>query len=77
MAVLEDCQVEGTVNDLKMFGFQCQNNTCIYFKDYFSLSRATKDPHFLLDCIQLSRSQAGIKQISAVIDGVTISLMCN
>ena len=47
------------------------------FKNGFSLPNATKDPHFLLECIQLLRTQAGIKELSVVIDGVTTNLMCN
>ena len=31
VAALEDYQVEGTVNDLKMIGFQYQNDTCIIY----------------------------------------------
>ena len=77
VAALEECQEEGTVDDLKLIGFERENDTCIFFKGCFSLPCATKDPHYLLESIQLSRTQAGIKEMSAVIDGVTMNLMCN
>lgn len=77
VAALEECHVEGTIEDIKFIGFGCENDTCIYFKDCFSLPNATKDPHFLLECIQLLRTQAGIKELLVVIDGVTTNLMCN
>ena len=77
VALLEECHVEGTIEDIKFIGFGCENDACIFFKDCFSLPNATKDPHFLLECIQLSRTQAGIKELSVVIDGVTTNLMCN
>ena len=77
VAALEECQEEGTVDDLKLLGFEHENDTCIFFKDCFSLPCATKHPHYLLESIQLSHTQAGIKEMSAVIDGVTINLMCN
>ena len=77
VAALEECQEEGTVDDLKLIGFEYKNDTCIFFKNCFSLPCATKYPHYLLESIQLSRTQAGIKEMSAVIDGVTMNLMCN
>jgi len=33
LTALEEYQVEGTVDDLNLIGFQCTNDTCIYFKD--------------------------------------------
>ena len=68
---------EGSIEALKYIGFGCETDTCIHFDNCFSLPNATKDPHFLLECIQLSRTQAGIKEISVVIDGVATNLMCN
>jgi len=54
---LEECKGVGTLDDLKLIGFDCGNDTCIFFRDCFTLSYATKDPHYLLEYIQLSRSQ--------------------
>jgi len=74
VAALEECKGEGTLDDLKLIGFDCENDTCIFFRDCFSLPNATKDPHYLLECIQLSRSQAGIKEVP---DDIETNLMCN
>ena len=38
---------------------------------------APKDPHYLLNCIQFSRTQAGIREITFSLDGVATSLMAN
>ena len=38
---------------------------------------ATKNPHFLLDCIQFSQTQVVIKPTTFNIDGVATSLMAN
>ena len=38
---------------------------------------APKDPHYLLNCIQFSRTQAGIREITFSIDGVVTSIMAN
>ena len=37
------------IDDIKLIGVGCENDTCTFFK----VLNATKDPHFLLECIQL------------------------
>ena len=52
-------------------------DACLYFENCLTMVEATKNPHFLLDCIQFSRTQAVIKPITFNIDGVATSLMAN
>lgn len=49
----------------------------MHFNDCFSLPEATKDPHYLLNFIQFSQTQAGVKPITANIGGVSTELMAN
>ena len=41
------------------------------------MQNARKDPHFLLNYIQLTRTQAATKEIQAVLDGVPTKLLCS
>jgi len=69
---------QGTTDKLKYLGFGIHGSACLYFDNCFSLSDATKDPYYLLNCIQFSRTQADIKEITfSSIDGVATSLMAN
>ena len=61
-----------------VFGFNAgETDICMFFKDCFSMDGATKDPHYLLNCIQLSCSQANVTEVTANIDGtITILERC-
>ncbi|MCY3928217.1 MAG: helicase-related protein [Acidobacteria bacterium] len=61
---VEGCHMEGSNEALKFIGFGCETDTCIYFDNCFLLQNASKDPHFLLNYIQLTRTQAATKEIS-------------
>ena len=75
--VLESPWTQGTIDKLKYIGFGNHSDTCMYFENCFAMPETTKNPHFLLDCIQFSRTQAGIKPITFNIDGVATSFMGN
>jgi len=79
IAALEGCLMEGTIDRLKFLGLGEGelDDMCLYFHDCFSLREATKKPHYLLNVLQLSRSQAVIKPITVRIDGVMTELMTN
>ena len=48
------------------FGEEFKNkDICFYFDDCFSQSGSSNDPHWLVNFIQLSRSQTKVKEISA------------
>ena len=66
-----------TIDKLKYIGFGNQSDTCMYFENCFLMPEATKNPHFLFDYIQFSRTQAGIKLITFNIDGVATSFMAD
>ena len=56
-AALGSLWIEGTVDCLKYLGFGEEfkiKDLCFYFDDCFSQSGATKDPHWLVNCIQFS-----------------------
>ena len=56
-ATLESLWIEGTVDCLKYLGFgeEFKNkDICFYFDDCLSQSGSTNDPHWLVNCIQLS-----------------------
>ena len=42
-----------------------------------AIQNASKDPHFLLNYIQLTCTQAATKEIQVVLDGVPTTLLCN
>ena len=79
MAALENTWIEGSIEKLKFLGLglDVQDDICLYFHNCFSLSEATKDPHYLLNVIQFSRTQAGIISIIVHVDGVPTELMAN
>ena len=58
---------------LKFIGFFDNNITddevCLYFPDVRTLSSATSDPHHLLQCLQLSCTQATTKELEVHLDG--------
>jgi len=52
-------------------------DACLHFENCLTMVEATMNPHFLLDCIQFSRTQAVIKPITFNIDGVATRFMAN
>ena len=46
----------------------------MYFENCFTKPEATKHSHFLLNCIQFPRTQAGIKPRTFNIDGVATTV---
>ena len=36
VAALEECHVEGTIEDIKFIGFGCENDTCIFLRLFFT-----------------------------------------
>ena len=79
-AALDSMWIQGTVKHLKYLGFgeEFKNrDICFYFDDCYSPSGATNDPHWLLNCIQFSRSQTKVKEMSASINGEETQLMTN
>ena len=79
IAALEGCLIEGNVEKIKFLGLgtEAHDDMCFYFHDCSALPEATRKPHYLLNVIQFSRSQAGIKPIRVNIDGVETELMAN
>ena len=75
--VIEGCHTEGSIEALKSLGFGCETDTCIYFDNCFLLQNSSKDPHFLLNYIQLTRTQAATKEITVILDGVQTTILCN
>ena len=49
---IERCHTEGSIEALKVIGFGCETDTCIYFGNCF-----------LLNYIQLTRTQAATKEL--------------
>ena len=79
IAALEGSSIEGTIDKIKFLelGPEVNDDMCFFFHDCFSLPEATRKPHYLLNVIQFSHSQAGIKPIQVNIDGVETELMAN
>ena len=71
--------IDGAVEQLKYIGFgdNAGADVCMYFSDCFSLSVATRDPHYLLNCIQFSRTQSITNEVLIILDGTEIPLMMN
>jgi len=59
------------------FGEKECEDVCIYFENVFTMKESTKDPHFLLDCIQLSRSQVCVTEITINMDEILTTLKVN
>ena len=76
IATLQGPWTRGTIGKFKYLRY-AHGSICLYFDNCFTLSDATKDPHYLLNCIQFSRTQAGIWEITFNIDRVATSLMAN
>ena len=49
----------------------------MYFSDCRVLPIATKDPHYLLHLLQLSRTQATTKQLEIKVNDEDMALLCN
>ena len=63
---------------LKFLGFENTNSeVCLYFPHVQDLPLATSDPHYLLHYLQLSRSQATIKEMKVNLDGKELVLLTN
>ena len=76
--VLQKPHVNASIEHIKYIGFsEDHEDMCLYFEDAFALKEKTTDPHFLLDCIQLSRTQSSVSEISANLDGVITTLKVN
>ena len=75
----EELWQEGDPDKLKYFGHDIHdsNETCMYFSDCRILPIATKDPHYLLHLLQLSRTQATTKQLEIKVNGEDMALLCN
>ena len=72
----------GNIENLKFLGSSTDSeHDCfikpIHFEDCFSLFTGMKDPHFLLQYIQFSRSQTTTNEISLCLEGVETTLLVN
>ena len=76
---LQKSYVNASIEQVKYIGFgeEGHEDVCLYFEDVFTMKEKTTDPHFLLDCIQLSRTQSSVSEISANLDGVITALKVN
>ena len=80
MKILEEKLWEqGDPDRLKYLGHDIHdsNEICMYFSDCQALPIATKDPHYLLHHLQLSRTQATTKELKIKIDGEDVVFLCN
>ena len=70
---------EGDPERLKYLGHESNNcnEICMYFSDCKVLSMATKDPHYLLQQLQISRTQATIKELMVTIEEQEVLLYSN
>jgi len=61
---------EGEIELLKYLGFGNKDDAiCLYFPDSMKLPYATLDPHHHLQCLQLTRTQASVKELEVNLDG--------
>ena len=76
--LLQKTAVSGTIEQIKYIGFakECKN-VYVYFENIFTIKESAKDPHFLLNCIQLSRSQVSITEITVKLDEKFTTLKIN
>ena len=76
---LQKPYVIGSIEQIKYIGFgeKESEGICLYFEDVFTMKEGTKDPHFLLDCMQLSRTQSSVSEVSVNLDGVITTLKVN
>ena len=76
--LLQKPAVSGTIEQIKYIGFakECED-VCVYFEDVFTIKESTKDPHFLLNCIQLSRSQVSVTDITVKLEEKFTTLKMN
>ena len=72
---------EGENELLKYLAFKNEefedDSICLYFADCMKLPYATPDPHHLLQCLQLSRTQASVKELEVNFDGNKEILVAN
>jgi len=74
---------QGDANELKYLGFDefgtasTSSEICLYFPEAQNSPHTTSDPHYLLHCLQLSRSQATIKELEVHLDGKRTTLLMN
>ena len=64
---------------LKYLGHECNNcsKICMHFSDCKALPMATKDPHYLLQQLQISRTQATVKELTVTIEEQEVLLYSN
>ena len=65
---------------LKFVGFDdsyLTDEVCLYFQDVRTLPSATSDPHHLLQCLQLCRTQATTKELEVNLDGTKETFITN
>ena len=65
---------------LNFIGFddnQTTDEVCLYFPDVRTQSSATSDPHHLLQCLQLCRTQATTKELEVNLDGTKETFITN
>lgn len=62
---------------LKFIGFDDSHTTDEVCPDVRTLSSATSDPHHLLQCLQLCRTQATTKELEVNMDGVKETFITN
>ena len=76
---LQKPYVNGSIEQIKYIGFDEKENEdiCLYFEDAFAMKQGTKDSHFLLDFMQLSRTQTSVSEVSVNLDGLTTTLKVN
>ena len=70
---------EGDPNRLKYLGHGSNdcNEVCMYFSNCKALPAATNDPHYLLQLLQISRTQATVKELTVTIDEEEVLLYSN
>ena len=71
---------EGNVDMLKFVGFDdsyLTDEVCLYFQDVRTLPSATSDPHHLLQCLQLCRTQATTKELEMNLDSTKETFITN
>jgi len=78
VAALEGKWLEGDTEILKFFGISVRDvDLCMHFNNCYDLHATMKNPHYLLDIIQFSRTQSTVGEISVCLDGETVTLIAN
>ena len=82
ISAMEGPWTAGNIENLKFLGSSASTDSehfikPIHFEDCFSLFTGMKDPHFLLQYIQFSRSQTTTNEIFFCLEGKETTLMVN